>query len=116
MYTKEAASNPTVMTDKIRIKQIFFNIISNAVKYTPPGGRIEVGAYQVSVNEAEKKNKISVEYRVTDNGIGMSEEFKKHLFEPFSQEDNSVSPELKGSGLGLSITKRLVEQMGELFR
>lgn len=110
LYTKEAASNPTVMTDKIRIKQIFFNIISNAVKYTPPGGRIEVGAYQVSVNEAE--NKISVEYRVTDNGIGMSEEFQKHLFEPFSQEDNSVSPELKGSGLGLSITKRLVEQMG----
>lgn len=110
LYAKEADTNPVVMADKIRLKQIFFNIVSNSIKYTQPGGSIEVGAYHVKKNEAD--NTISAEYRITDTGIGMSEEFQKHLFEPFVQEDNSFSSQLQGSGLGLSITKRLVEQMG----
>ncbi|MDD3253076.1 MAG: ATP-binding protein [Lachnospiraceae bacterium] len=107
---KKPSRNPIVMTDKQRLKQIFFNIISNAVTYTPPGGTIRMGAYDVRIDDAQKK--ISAVYRVEDNGIGMSEAFKEHIFEPFVQEDNGVSPELKGSGLGLSITKRLLEQMG----
>ncbi|MDD2959772.1 MAG: response regulator [Lachnospiraceae bacterium] len=102
--------NPVVMTDKQRLKQIFFNIISNAVIYTPPGGKISMGAYDVRLDDAKKR--ISAVYRVEDNGIGMSETFKEHLFEPFVQEDNGVSPELKGSGLGLCIAKRLLKQMG----
>ncbi|MDD3278927.1 MAG: ATP-binding protein [Lachnospiraceae bacterium] len=102
--------NPIVMTDKQRLKQIFFNIISNAVLYTPPGGKISMGAYDVKFDDAKKR--ISAVYRVADNGIGMSEVFKEHLFEPFAQEDNGISSELKGNGLGLSITKRLLEQMG----
>ncbi|MDD3337613.1 MAG: ATP-binding protein [Lachnospiraceae bacterium] len=102
--------NPIVMTDKQRLKQIFFNIISNAVIYTPPGGKISMGAYDVRLNDVKKR--ISAVYRVEDNGIGMSQAFQKHIFEPFAQEDNGISPELKGSGLGLCIAKRLLEQMG----
>jgi signal transduction histidine kinase/ActR/RegA family two-component response regulator len=107
---KKPSMNPVVMTDKQRLKQIFFNIISNAVTYTPPGGKITIGAYDVRFDD--DKNGISAVYRVADNGIGMSEEFKEHVFEPFVQEDNGVSPELKGSGLGLCIARRLLEQMG----
>lgn len=114
LIAKEASSNPVVMTDKLRLKQIFFNIISNAVKYTPPGGSISVGARNVKVNDEGEK--ISAEYYVSDTGIGMSEEFQKHLFEPFVQEDNTVSSELTGSGLGLSITKSLVDNMGGRIR
>lgn len=110
MEIKRPSLNPIVMIDKQRLKQIFFNIISNAVTYTPPGGKISMGAYDVKFDDAKKR--ISAVYRVEDNGIGMSEAFQEHLFEPFAQEDNGVSPELKGSGLGLSITKRLLEQMG----
>ncbi|MDD2980314.1 MAG: ATP-binding protein [Hespellia sp.] len=106
---KRPSLNPTVMTDKQRLKQIFFNIISNAVTYTPSGGKISIGAYDVRLDDAKKR--ISAVYRVEDNGIGMSEAFMEHLFEPFVQEDNGVSPELKGSGLGLCIAKRLLEQM-----
>lgn len=110
LTAKKATQNPVVLADKMRLKQIFFNLVSNAIKYTPAGGTISVGAYHVEMDETGKR--ISVEYHVIDNGIGMSEEFQKHLFEPFAQEDNKVSPEYKGSGLGLSITKRLVDQMG----
>ncbi len=120
MEIKRPSLNPIVMIDKQRLKQIFFNIISNAVTYTPPGGKISMGAYDVKFDDAKKR--ISAVYRVEDNGIGMSEAFQngigmseafqEHLFEPFAQEDNGVSSELMGSGQGLSITKRLLEQMG----
>lgn len=110
LVSKEASFDSAVMVDKMRLKQIIFNIISNAVKYTPSGGTISVGAYDVDIDE--KKKQLSAVYRVQDNGIGMSEEYQKHLFEPFVQEDCTVSPELQGSGLGLSITQKLVEQMG----
>ncbi|MDD2970784.1 MAG: ATP-binding protein [Lachnospiraceae bacterium] len=107
---KSPSLNPVVMTDKQRLRRIFFNLISNAVTYTPPGGKISIGAYDVRLDDAKKT--ISATYRVADNGIGMSEAFLEHIFEPFAQENNDASPELKGSGLGLSITKRLLEQMG----
>lgn len=110
LQVKESSFDPTVMADKMRIKQIFFNILSNAVKYTPSGGSIYIGTYNVKTDELKKQ--ISMEYRIADTGIGMSEEFKEHVFEPFAQEDNEVSAELRGSGLGLSIAKHLVEQMG----
>lgn len=104
----EPKLNPVGLTDKMRINQIFFNIMSNAVKYTPPGGSIECNVQ----NMKKEGNRISGEYVIKDTGIGMSDEFQKHLFEPFVQEDGKVTPELQGSGLGLSITKRLVDLMG----
>ena len=100
--------DPVGLTDKIRLNQIFFNVFSNAVKYTPTGGRIDSHVEHVKKDQ----HSISADYVITDTGIGMSEEFQKHLFQPFMQEDSSVTPELQGSGLGLSITKQLVELMG----
>lgn len=108
----EPKHNPIAYTDKVRINQIFFNIISNAVKYTPPGGRI---SYEVK-NLRLDGDIASADCYITDTGIGMSEEFQKHLFEPFMQESDRVTPELQGSGLGLSITKKLVELMDGSIR
>lgn len=107
---EDPAMNPVALTDKMRIKQIFFNIISNAIKYTPTGGSISFGPQNIKVNE--EKQQITSEFRVSDTGSGMSDEFQKHLFEPFVQEDTSVTPELQGSGLGLSIAKQLIDKMG----
>lgn len=104
----EAQLNPVGLTDKMRINQIFFNIFSNAVKYTPTGGSISCCVQ----NMRKEGKRIFGDYVIKDTGIGMSEEFQKHLFEPFVQEDSKVTPELQGSGLGLSITKHLVELMG----
>ncbi|MDD2968116.1 MAG: response regulator [Lachnospiraceae bacterium] len=101
-----------VMADKTRLNQIFFNILSNAVKYTPEGGRISYYTENIKTWE----NHISADYIVEDSGIGISEEFQKTMFQPFSQEENLVTPELQGTGLGLSITKSLVELMGGTLR
>ncbi|MDO4548120.1 MAG: PAS domain-containing protein [Clostridia bacterium] len=109
---KKPAINPMIRCDKLRLVQIFYNIFSNAVKYTPAGGTID---YTVK-NLVIKDGRLSVDYIVKDSGIGMSEEYQKRMFEPFSREDNSVTAELQGSGLGLSITKQLVELMGGKLR
>lgn len=104
----ESTLNVYGMADKLRINQIFFNIFSNAVKYTPAGGSIRCSVENIQMDE----NEISGDYIIQDTGIGMSEKFQKSLFRPFTQESDEVTPELQGSGLGLSITKRLVELMG----
>lgn len=104
----ESTLNVYGMADKLRINQIFFNIFSNAVKYTPAGGSIRCSVENIQMDGKE----ISGDYIIQDTGIGMSEKFQKSLFRPFTQESDEVTPELQGSGLGLSITKRLVELMG----
>lgn len=94
--------------DKLRINQVVFNLLSNAVKYTPEGGTIH---YRV----AEKKlgsRRMSMHLDIIDNGIGMSEEFQRVLFNPFTQENRRESSKMYGSGLGLAITKRLIDAMG----
>ena len=108
VHFAETELNPVGITDIIRINQIFFNIFSNAVKYTPTGGKIDCYIQ----NKKLEGRIISGDYVIKDTGIGMSKEFQSHLFEPFMQEDSEVTPELQGSGLGLSITKQLVELMG----
>lgn len=108
----EPTQNPVARADKIRVNQIFFNIFSNAVKYTPSGGCIR---YEVK-NLVFEGNCASGDCVISDNGVGMSEEFQRHMFEPFTQESNRVTPELQGTGLGLSITKQLVELMGGSIR
>lgn len=100
--------NPVILCDKTRLNQIFFNLFSNAMKYTPPGGTI---SYYIENLEIEE-DRLTCDYVIEDTGIGMEKEFQKRMFDPFVQEDDSVTPELQGSGLGLSITKSLVELMG----
>ncbi|SHK56116.1 hybrid sensor histidine kinase/response regulator [Hespellia stercorisuis] len=109
---EESKLNPVIIVDKIRMNQIFFNIFSNAVKYTLPGGKITYNTNNLQIHDQV----LSVEFIISDTGIGMTPEFQEHLFEPFTQEDESVTPELQGSGLGLSITKQLVDLMGGTIR
>lgn len=99
----------TVMIDPVRIKQIFVNLLNNAVKFTNPGGKV---LFEIKTLSREKDISHMV-ISVTDTGIGMSKDFiEKNLYQPYSQEMNSASSENTGSGLGLSIAKNLVEQMG----
>ena len=93
--------------DVLRLRQIYVNIISNAVKYTPDGGNI-----LVSVSEKVKDGRCTLVFECTDNGMGMSEEFLKKLYEPFERAGNSTFSKIDGTGLGMSIVKNLVQAMG----
>lgn len=90
--------------DALRVKQILLNLISNAYKFTSEGGKIDVNVNVVSQNE----KKVYVRISVSDTGCGMSEELKQRLFQPFEQNDATTAFQYGGSGLGLSITKNLV--------
>ncbi|MBD5459435.1 MAG: response regulator, partial [Lachnospiraceae bacterium] len=98
-----------LLGDKTRINQIFINILSNAVKYTPKGGRIEM-----TVNELPQISEgfSRIQFKIKDNGQGMSEEYQKIIFDPFTREQNTTINEVQGTGLGMAITKNLVELMG----
>lgn len=98
-----------VVCDKLRLNQILLNLLGNAVKFTEPGGSISVRIYQ---KPAESKEYARYEFHVRDTGIGMGEEFQKHLFEPFERESTSTVSGIQGTGLGMSITKNVVEMMG----
>ena len=98
-----------VMADPVRLRQIFNNILSNAIKYTPSGGEISIRAQKLS---EDKENGNCYQFQIEDNGIGMSPEFLEELFEPFSREDNSMTNAKQGTGLGLSIVKSMVTMMG----
>ena len=95
--------------DCIRIRQIFLNLLTNAVKYTPSGGSI---LFEISELPCEDPDYATILTSVIDNGLGMSEEFQKHIFEPFTREKNSTINKIQGTGLGMSITKSLVDLMG----
>ena len=98
-----------IVCDKLRLNQVLLNILSNAVKYTPNGGTI---ALKVSQEEALPDGRCYYEFRVRDNGIGMSEEFRKTIFEPFTREKSSTISGIQGTGLGMAITKNIVDMMG----
>ena len=99
---------PRVLASPLHLRQVFINIIGNAVKYNKPNGRVDISARVLN----ETAQTIACEFIISDTGIGMSEEFQRHAFEPFSQENRAADGELKGTGLGLSIVKRLVDTMG----
>lgn len=101
--------NACVYVDPVRLRQVLINLVSNAVKYTPEKGCVEVFAQQV---ECTRKGIGTYRIVVKDNGIGMSEEFQKKLFEPFCREDNSMTNVTQGTGLGLSIAKSILTIMG----
>lgn len=107
-------ANETVCCDKTRLNQILLNLLSNAIKFTPVGGRISVRLRQLPGTQ-ENKTVCGIavyEFRVKDNGIGMSPEFIKKIFDPFERERTSTVSRVPGTGLGMSISKNLVEMMG----
>lgn len=98
-----------VMADELRIREVLINIVSNAVKFTNDGGKI---TFQSSRKPGADAQHIVYCYRITDTGVGMSEEFSKHIFDEFSQENSGARTQYQGTGLGMAITKRYVELMG----
>lgn len=98
-----------MLCDKIKLREILMNIVSNAIKYTPEGGSITV---DITETEAEKPDYASYRIMVQDTGIGMSEEYLPHIFEEFTRERTSTESKVVGTGLGLPIVKSLVDLMG----
>ena len=99
---------PYVYMDAPHLSEVCLNIISNAIKYTNTGGKITCNVVQESCKKEDWCNMIIT---IADNGIGMSEEFQKHIFEDFERERNSTASHIEGSGIGMGITKKLVELM-----
>lgn len=97
-----------IIADQVRLEQIYINLLSNAVKFTPEGGKIKMNLENISFHDGL----LEYDSIVSDNGIGMSKEFQKHMFEPFEQEANAAQLKLQGTGLGLSIVKSIVDLMG----
>lgn len=107
---RESLKNPYVLADVVRIREVLVNLLGNAVKFTKDGGEITL---DISSYPGADEKHIITRYVVRDNGIGMSEEFQKKLFDPFSQEDDANARTLyKGTGLGMAITKKYVDMMG----
>jgi signal transduction histidine kinase/ActR/RegA family two-component response regulator len=98
-----------IFCDAARLNRIFTNIISNSVKYTKPGGNI---SFIVEELPGKRLGYARFKFTVTDTGIGMSEEFVKHIFESFSRERSTTASGVEGAGLGMAITKELVDMMG----
>lgn len=100
--------NINMMVDPVRFFQIFFNLLSNAVKFTPEGGEV---TFRIC-NYATHNNQFCADYVVSDNGMGMSEEFQQILFQPFTQESVNQGESGNGAGLGLAIVRSIVDLMG----
>ena len=98
-----------VLCDATKIRKIYVNLVSNAIKYTPRGGNVTITAEELP---CEKEGYIKIRARVKDNGIGMSKEYLPTLFEPFSREHNTTTGKVGGTGLGMPIVKKMVELMG----
>jgi len=103
-------SHENVCCDSVRLNQVLSNLLSNAVKFTPEGGRIEVALYEEPSPRGDTY--VRVQFRVKDNGIGMSSEFQKTVFESFAREDSTRVHKTEGTGLGMAITKYIVDMMG----
>lgn len=97
-----------IMVDSLRFNQIFFNLLSNAAKFTPKGGKVECICEETKLDG----DKVEIRAYVRDNGIGMSEEFQKHMYDPFAQENLQRDDKQRGTGLGLPIVKSIVDMMG----
>ncbi len=97
-----------VWVDALKVQKILLNLLSNAVKYTPSGGKVKMSISELKPPENGMTRRIVIE----DNGIGMSEEFQKHLYEPFAQEHRKEASGVGGTGLGLSIVQRIVSLLG----
>ena len=107
--SKKNVTHPDIICDELKLKQVYLNIISNAIKYTPEGGSITM-----ELDELPCDRQGFGLYRcvVSDTGIGMSEEYLSHIFEEFTRENSSTESRTVGSGLGMAIVKNLVDFMG----
>lgn len=104
IYTEE------VYCDSVRLNQILINLLSNALKFTPEGGRVNVYLCQEPLTD--KHGYVRCHFRVRDTGIGMTEEFQHKIFETFSREESSLVSKTEGTGLGMAITKYIIDMMG----
>jgi signal transduction histidine kinase len=98
-FTKDGGLEK-IYADRLRFKQILFNLTSNAIKFTPPGGKITISAVKI---------RDKAQFSVEDTGIGISEDNKRKLFQPFTQLDPSTTRRYEGTGLGLSLVKKFIE-------
>lgn len=106
---KVSVTNEDIYCDKLRLNQVLLNLLSNSVKYTQDGGTIRV---TLSQKEQPSADYAEYEFHIVDTGIGMSEDFVRHIFEPFERERNSTISGIQGTGLGMAITKNIVDMMG----
>ncbi len=114
-FTIRMEGNPPqqILGDQLRLNQILINLLSNAIKYTPNGGTI---SFVIRELPRPAPQYVKLQFEVTDNGIGMSRDFQEQIFSPFSREINSVTNTVQGTGLGMAITKNLVDLMGGIIR
>ncbi len=103
------AKNDIVVGDTLRLQQVMINLLTNAIKYTEPGGHVR---FEISEHPAEKPEHVALQFVVADDGIGMSEEFQRTMYAAFSRATDSRINMIQGSGLGLAIAKQMVELMG----
>jgi signal transduction histidine kinase len=102
---------PYIIGDELRLSQVITNLFTNAIKFTPDGGKIELNAKMLEDAQSDEDGEITLRIEVADNGIGISPEKQKRLFTSYNQADNSISNTFGGTGLGLAISKRIVELM-----
>ena len=107
--SRDELKTPYVMADELRIREVLLNIISNAIKFTKDGGTISFAAENAPGND---EHHTIIRYRISDTGIGMSEEFLNRIFDEFSQENGGARTSYKGTGLGMAIAKKYVDLMG----
>ncbi len=102
-------NNEDVIADPLKLSQVFVNLLSNAVKYTPAGGTV---SFRIQQQSTFHRRRGDYRYIVQDNGIGMAPDFVEHIFEPFEREASTTKTGIQGTGLGMAITKNIVEMMG----
>ena len=100
--------NEYLFADQLRLNQIFINVLSNAIKYTEPGGKVDIDMFE---EENQKPGYVKLTYIVADTGIGMSKEYMQTMYEAFSRQTDSRVNSIQGTGLGLAITKQMVDLM-----
>jgi len=105
----EGVSDGQIICDRLHLNQILLNLLGNAIKFTASGGKISI---RVLEEPGKDKDEAIYEFHVKDTGIGMSEEFQQHLFEPFERERSSTVSGIQGTGLGMAITRNIVKMMG----
>ena len=106
---KQDIQHAYVMTDKLRLNQILLNLLSNSIKYTPEGGNITI---RLTEKPCQSIDSVIYEFSIKDDGIGMSREFMRHIFDAFSRERTVSVNGIQGTGLGMAITKNIVDMMG----
>ncbi len=102
-------SNEEIIADPLKLSQVFVNLLSNAVKYTPAGGTV---SFRIEQQAAFRRGRGDYVFTVKDNGIGMAPDFVEHIFEPFEREATTTRSGIQGTGLGMAITKNIVDMMG----